>query len=109
MKRLAPSGPSCCLSPGSPFVLAAAATFAAFAATKAAWIAPEEFCVECWRIFCVVAQFEGTPMDEAMDVVQGFATDNIVGMPRNISNMTYNVYNVSTLIVFGFDNIVILY
>ena len=82
MKRLAPSGPSCCLSPGSPFVLAAAATFAAFAATKAAWIAPEEFCVECCRIFCVVAQFEGIPRDEAMDVVQGFAADNIVGMPK---------------------------
>ena len=81
IKRLAPSGPSCCFSPGSPLVLAAAATLAAFAAAIAAWIAPEEFCVECCRIFCVVAQFEGTPIDEAMDVVHGFAADNIVGMP----------------------------
>lgn len=85
INRLAPSGPSCCFSPVSPepFAAAAAATLAAFAAATAAWIAPEEFWVEyCW----VVAQFEGTPICEAIDVVHGFAVDNswyacVVGMP----------------------------
>ena len=53
MKRLAPSGPSCCFNPESPTPLAAdaaAATLAALAAAIAACIAPEEFWVECWRI-----------------------------------------------------------
>ena len=92
MKRLAPSGPSCCFNPESPTPLAAdaaAATLAALAAAIAACIAPEEFWVECWRILWVVAQFEGTPCSEAMDVVYGFADDNVVGMPvpkRKASN-----------------------